>query len=323
MLFAAAMIVPLYYGAKKLLGRQGALVLTAFYVFFPLYLDYTRFLWNPNFQFSLVPLIILSMGLHEQTKKLRYFLLTSVLLGVILQFHYQFVLVIAGVFLYYFVIRRQPLEDILFFLFGLAVGVSPLILFELRNHFYNTNTVLLLLQHHNQVIDPNAKGSIPPHYFLSVSFFVLLACIAIVRKKITWSIACFIVIVLALTACIKYVPSPTHAFGMVPHWNIRDDEKTYEIITHSGATHYNIVNLSYDTLAVVQKFFHQRDGRVFAFDDYYTNQNLFVVSADDQYFKNPAYEVNTFQPSTVVNKWQINSTYTLYLLHRDLPKAVY
>ncbi len=70
MLFAATMCLPLYYGVKFLMDRKAAVIATSFYCFFPLYIDYTRFLWNPNFQFALMPLIILMMGLFKKTKNI-------------------------------------------------------------------------------------------------------------------------------------------------------------------------------------------------------------------------------------------------------------
>ncbi len=241
----------------------------------------------------------------------------SVLLGVILQFHYQLIIVITGLFVYYFAWKRQPVEDALFFFFGLAIGLIPMIIFEFRNDFYNTRTVLLLLQHHSQVVDPTAKGGFPPHYFLTISFFVLLAIIGITKKFHHRFVVAVVCSGLLIVAFIHTVPQPSQAFGMVPNWNSTDDEKTYNIIQSAGVTNYNIVNLSYDTLAVVQKFFHARDHHEFAFDDYYSNTYLFVISADNTYLQNPAYEVNTFQPSTLINVWPINQKYSLYLLHRE------
>lgn len=69
MIFCALMIVPLYYGTKILLNRRAALIIVAAYTILPYYIDFTRFLWNPTFQFSLVPLIILLMALYKRKKK--------------------------------------------------------------------------------------------------------------------------------------------------------------------------------------------------------------------------------------------------------------
>src|SRR6185295_5498478 len=93
-IFCALMIIPLFYGVKFLLNKQIALIMVLTYSLLPFYVNYTRFLWNPNFQFSLLPILILLMGLYKKDPTKSKFFLISLLLGILFQYHFQFILII-------------------------------------------------------------------------------------------------------------------------------------------------------------------------------------------------------------------------------------
>ena len=113
-----------------------------------------------------------------------------------------------------------------------------------------------------------------------------------------------------------YSVKPSHAFGMAHDWNYLMEKKAYEIIKSQNVSNFNVVNLGYDTVAAVQKYFLIRDGVKGNWEDYYHNKYLFLITNKQDYMKNPAYEVNSFQPSRVVKTWKLNATYTLILLQR-------
>ena len=147
------------------------------YSFTPYYINYTRFLWNPNFQFSLLPILILLMGLYQKRPtKWRFFLISSTL-GILFQFHYQFVIIFGFLFVYYFMVKKINSSNIAPFLGGIALGLSPLIVFDLRHNFYDVNTLILFLKNYSNLSNPG--GTQVPHYYLSISFFVVIAIIGL------------------------------------------------------------------------------------------------------------------------------------------------
>ncbi|MCA9372176.1 hypothetical protein KC726_04740, partial [Candidatus Woesebacteria bacterium] len=60
------------------------------------------------------------------------------------------------------------------------------------------------------------------------------------------------------------------------------------------------------------------DGIVINYDDYYNNNYLFVITKDVDFMSNPAYEVHSFTPSTMIDQWELNDTFTMYLLQRTI-----
>ena len=113
-----------------------------------------------------------------------------------------------------------------------------------------------------------------------------------------------------------YIPVPTRAFGMTRNWNYLMEKKAYDIIRAQKIEGFNVVNLGYDTVAAVQKYFLIRDGVKGNWEDYYHNKYLFLITYPQDYMKNPAYEINTFSPNTVLKKWTLDDRYTMYLLER-------
>ncbi len=316
MLFSSLMIIPLYFGANNLIGKNGGLLMTALFTLLPFYVDYTRFLWNPNFQFALTPILLLFMGLHQKTKKGLYLFLSALFSGVLLLFHYQFLIVVVALLIYYFVIKRLSLKSLLLFLSGFVLGFSPILIFELRNNFYNIQTLILYLINLDKAFSKGVFSSFNYHYILSISLFLFLILIFFIRKTVTNSRIAITFIFLFIFSLFFYVKKPTHAFGMVDHWNYLYEKEVYEIIKKEKLKNFNVVNLGYDTKANVQKYLLKKEGIKINYDDYYHNKYLFVITNKKDFMNDPAYEIGTFRPSRRLKNWKINSSFNLYLLER-------
>lgn len=317
MLFSAVMVIPLYYGTKYLITKDVAWCMCILYTLLPFYIDYTRFLWNPNFQFVLVSGLILFMGLYERTKKIHYLFLISMYSGFLLQFHYQFILVIVAITGFYFLLKRVPLKYLVIYVVGFIVGFSPLIIFELRNNFYNIQTIWMFVS--NDIPLASQGTSSPPHYFLSISLFCFLIAGGVLKNILKGKI---VVILLGgslfILSSFLYIQNPTHAFGMIEGWNYKNEEKVHEIIKNQKISNFNVINLTYDTKALVQKYLLKKNNLTIDGDNYLNNKFLFVITdKNDPFLNDPAYEISTFKPSSIINTWEINNFYVLYLLRRD------
>ena len=322
MIFCALMIVPLFFGTKKLINEKAAWIMVIIYSFFPYYINYTRFLWNSTFLLSLLPLLIFFMGVFKEGKykKMSLFFLISFWLGLLLQFHYQFVLIIAAIFVFYFLIKKIKPINILIFISGILLGFSPLIIFELRHQFYHIHTILLFIQNWSKVDKP---GNITmPHYYLAISFMLIILLLGVMSKKIN-KIKYYLIIIFGLIILLygfsSNINKPVHAFwAPTSPWNYLDEKHIYEIIKSTQLkSDFNVANLAYyDTLSVVVKYFMKRDGYNINYDDYYNNKYLFVISEKDTYLSNPAYEVATFKPRVLLKQWNINARFNMVLLER-------
>lgn len=323
MIFCALMIIPLFFGIKKMFGFRFALVVCTIYTLMPYYVNYTRFLWNPNFQLSLIPVLVLLLSyLSEKKNKFVLFIL-SVYLGLLLQLHYQFILVIIGIFIYYFLYKKLGVFNFFVFFIGILIGISPIIIFELRHGFYNINTVLLMMSHWGEV--QKAGNWNTPHYHLSTSLMLLIFVLGFFSKhlnKIKENIFLYfysiIFVILFLYSAITFFPKPTHGFwSMVDNWYYKDEYKIYQIIKNENLKNFNVVNLLYDAKSKVIIYFLKRDGFTENWDDYYHEKYLFVVDFKDNFMNRPVYEVKEFNPSVIIKKWQINENgVKLFLLKR-------
>ena len=154
MIFSVFMGIPLYYGVKILISKKSALLILILYNFLPFYIDYSRFLWNPNFQFSLTPLLILFMGFFKKENKSFLLFTVGFLAGLLSLFHYQYLIIIFGLGIYYFFIKKNSLRNLFMFLVGIIGGFLPMIVFELKNNFYNLQTLFFYLNNINKKILP-------------------------------------------------------------------------------------------------------------------------------------------------------------------------
>lgn len=316
-LFGAIMLIPLYFGVSMLVNKKAAFLIAVVFALLPFYIDYSRFFWNPTLQLLFSPLVILWMGLYRKYRKLIFLFLVSFSCGVLMLFHYQYVLVILGLTGCY-LFQKTKRQKIVLFLLGFPIGFAPIIIFELRNHFYNIQTLLLFIAHHD-VVFPKGPGIwqiFGSYYMLSPLLFILTFLTRMYNRLINGTFISIIVLLLLIQCLILYVPAPPHAFGMAKDWNYLLEKKTNDIIVDQKLSNYNIVHLGYDTVATVQKYLLEAKGVKGNFDDYYHNDYLFVITDAQDYMKNPAYEVNTFVPSKIIKKWTINPTYSLQLLKR-------
>src|SRR5581483_9215919 len=73
-LFAALMIIPLYIGVNNLAGKRTAELMIIIFSLLPFFINYSNFLWNPNFQFVLLPILVWLMGrLRQNSTRLNFF----------------------------------------------------------------------------------------------------------------------------------------------------------------------------------------------------------------------------------------------------------
>ena len=322
MLFCALMVIPLYYGMKLLIDKHAAILMVIIYAFAPYYLDYTRFHWNPNYQLSLLPLLTLLMGLYKKHTSQKLFFLIAVFVGILFQFHYQFFFVTLGIAAYYFFIKKVSPKLLIHFIIGFLLGVSPLLLFELKHNFYHTRTLLLFIQHYKEV---QSVGNITtPHYYLSISFMLLVAFFAFFRKKIPkgkkfFYISSILGILLFTWSALDNFHKPQSSFwSPAPYWSYPIEYKAYQIIKSQNVKNYNVANLAYyNTESFVIKYLLKRDNVSINYDDYYHNKYLFVIKENNKnVFDTLSYEVATFKPSKVLKTWRLTDHYNLYLLER-------
>jgi len=314
MMFSSLGIIPLYSGMKKLANQKAALLMVLLYTLLPMFIDYTRFFFGPNYLIPLSTVLIYLIGLYKIKPKNIYLFFIFAYSGILMQFHYQLAIILFILFIYYSFLKHFNLKSILIMIGGFCVGFSPMILFELKNQFYNLHVIT------NYLFSVKLRSGNPflitPHRYLAISILLLALLSAYLHKYISYFFIILMTIFLIILDAFIYLPIPSHGFGMSPNWNYLMEKKAYEIIKTQNIKNYNIVNHIYDNLSMVIKFHFKKDGVKINYDDYYHNEYLYVISKNEDVFKDPAYELNTFVPNKLIKNWKLNDTYNLYLFKR-------
>jgi len=319
MIFAGFLIFPLFYSIKRITNKKTAFFIVLIYSFFPYYINYTRFLWNSTLQLTFSILFLYFFSLYQKNKNIKTFFLSSFFLGILLQFHYQFFLVIFAFFIY-FLVKKISFKKWLVFIFGICLGFSPIIIFELKHQFYNTKTAILFLKNWPKVDKPGNLTM--PHYYLTLSFLLLIFIgykFKNVVNKIKWQFIIVFGIILTSFAFFKNIKKPNQSFwAPAKDWNYPMEEKAYQIIKRGPIkNNFNVADLSYyNTKAAVIKYFLKRDNFNIDFEDYYKNRFLYVISKNKDYQKTLSYEVAFFKPRKLLKKWHLKDNYYLYLFER-------
>lgn len=315
MIFCSIMIIPLYFGVKLLINKNCALTMIIIYSLFPIFINYTRFLWSPNYQLSLIPGLIYIMGLLKTKQTKIYFLAISIYSAILIQIHYLFLPISIGIFVFYLFKTKRKIYYSFVFIIGHMVGLAPIILFEARNNFYNLRTAVLFLQNFDEVL--KSSRSVSSHYFLAFSLFFFIIILSLLKQLISFKFNILLCLFLLTISLSIYSSKPANAFGMAKDWNYLGEKKVYDIIRSENLQNYNIVNLIYDTKANVQVYLHAKNSVKIENENYESNKYLFVMTSGTNYMNDGAYEVNRFKPSSEIKKWTINNIYTLYLLKRE------
>ena len=179
-IFAFSAAIPFYFGLKLLLDKEKALAGTAVYLLLPIFINYTSFLWNPNFQLALMPFLFLLFWLFKKYNRGNLLLISGIWLGLLIQFHYQLVLGLLMILVWLRLYLKISFSQVLIFLLGIVVGFLPILIYEFRNNFYNLNSLIYLLQHLGKL---EKSGSLisHQHYYISLVLIGLVLCLSWVK----------------------------------------------------------------------------------------------------------------------------------------------
>ncbi|MBP9670677.1 glycosyltransferase family 39 protein [Candidatus Woesebacteria bacterium] len=314
-IFAGLMIAPLWAGAKNLAGKKAAVLAVSAYAFLPPLITGTLELTNPYFQLALTPILIWILSKHLLSPTWQMTGLLGFAMGFLLQFHYQYVVVITLIAA--FLLVRKPmikLQQAGALVVGGLIGFAPLILFELRNDFYNLRTIGLYMNHWGEFGKQLGGGSLPFQYFLSLILVASFALATMIGRKIPKLLVLVMVVVMTSWAVRDFVITPTQG-GILKDWKYQDELRVNEIVRHEELSNYNVV-MWYDTKSITQRYLFLINNAKFDFENYRNNKYLFVVYPNPNWQQDGAYELNTFVPSKPIKEWKINAKYNLYLAER-------
>jgi hypothetical protein len=290
-------VVFLYLWAKIVAGRRAAAMAVTIATFLTWHIRYSNFLWNPNFLLLLTPVFGWLAAKSEKAKKWIWFWGSGLVLGLMLQYHYQVGIIVGG-YLGYLIFKKTGLKDLVAVAVGAGVGYLPIIVFELRNNFYNSRIIF------QWIVKGGSDTNISFHYFLVLMPFILVLTGAILNKLNRVIVSSAIAILIGVS--VYSVVWENQAWGMPKGWNYKKLEKAANIVENQAGENFNIVNLlSGDTRFYSLRYILEIKGRIPRKVSEYENvDQLFLVGEDSGLeVANELWEAATFNDADLVEKW--------------------
>lgn len=317
------------------LAQQGkaktGLLFALVFALMPLTVHYSRFYWNPNFMLPVASLVLATLLAYEdksKNSKLLSFLL-GLWIGLGLQFHYNFLMVMPLV--WYWLMRRRLINVWLwvYLIPGLVLGLLPLVVFDLRHEFYNLRTVELMLTSGQG--DKSIVGVLvnpPEYYWLPLAAFAAYG-LAVVTRALMGKQWVFGVGVLSVAMAVWYVGSlPKQGTGylMPDNWTCESMEKMKDIVVEEGKERFNLIDVyTGDSRAMYLRALLTLEGHApMEVDEYPIADYVYIYTKlpAEQVINMGMWETEAMRPATLVGKWQIEKEVWLYLFKRETLEKV-
>lgn len=300
---------------SKRIGRRAGVAFFLICASFPIFINFSNFIWNPNYGIILSFLSIFAIELVLKKRKPIYILLLGFLTGISLQFHYLYWLVIP--FYIFFIFRKFKTMGVASFLLGIGIGNFPFFLFELRNNFYITRTGIDII---NKLVNQNTLKGIPEHYygiFLPYVFYLVMNLLFRQKKYRNLSIGLLLGFGLLLSVGSLRRTLSEERFGVLPYWGYQDQLRAVGIIASQNEEYYNIANLIYgDTREYPVRFLLEQKGqKIMPVDAYARTNTLYVISKDNP-LGHDVWELDSIKPANTIKIWEINPDVKLYKIER-------
>jgi len=160
--------IPLVYVlGKELVGKKAALFGTFIYTFSAIFIELTRFSWNPN-PAPFVSMIMVWATYRAYVKNSKYWVLVSVCFCLLIQFHYLTLLALipTGIIWLFAAAKQDKDKRISFFALSLfsvllfLVSLTPLVLFDFRHEFINAKAFYNILFGKEEQIRGQSQGNL-------------------------------------------------------------------------------------------------------------------------------------------------------------------
>lgn len=298
----------LYLAVKKRWGGQTAWLTVVLWTLLPKAIDFAGLIWNPSLLLILVPISWWFFEIALEKRRWWMWLVVGVGLGWMVQSHFQagLLVILVGVILFF---KKIRLDEWLGFVLGLIGGYLPLIVFDIRNDFYNVKTLWGWL-------GSKKENGVEVQQFYFLWFLPLgIATAASWLKNKKWLM--MVVVVTLLIWSVYEVGFVKQAKGMPLSWNYNDLRRVEKIILDNAGEEYNVINLlSGDTRFYPMRFLLIRDGAKILPEDNYENigEAWVITSYELKTKQNLPWEVEVNKDKKVVGKWEINEEVELVKL---------
>lgn len=266
---------------RKKYGGIEALSIFGLITFSRYFIIHSRFFWNPHFLIPLGVLMVIILDKYIKTNKIKYLLGVGLMWGLAFGFHY------ASVFwtipLLIILVKNKKLWNKNTFIYlpiGFILGDLPWFVFEIRNNFYNINTIVWVMSQSSSNEHFELYYLIHP---LGIFIFWGLAWLLniIKNKKIFFGI----VLVLGISLLqVKFITNPSPLIHPTD-WNYPTQKIVVEKILKNGCPDkFNVAStLSGDTRSYDLRFLLTIKGcEPMGVEDYPNAEKLFLIAPIDR-----------------------------------------
>ena len=197
-LLGVATIYLVYLSGKNWFSKKVGLISAVLFATAPVVIIYSRSSWNPNIMPFFALLSIYSIWKVFKEKKYKWLLITAVSFAFVMQSHYLGLL-LAPVLIVFWLLAKVPLKYTFFSLALFLFLMSPLLIFDIRHNYINTNALYKFFTVRQETISIRPWNAIPKSYpiFEQINTSLLSANNLLVGKYITIAITLFIIWVFA------------------------------------------------------------------------------------------------------------------------------
>lgn len=315
--FNAAAPIFLYFSLLKLCTKKEAALCTAAIFSIPAVIIFTTSIWNPHF---LLPFTTALLFLHI-TKKSNSFLrnfLIGLCTGVGILLHYQAILLIPLSCWFFWREKLSP-KQILSYLIGLGLSLSPFFLFEMRHDFYNIRMMISILA----TLEGRTKEytTFPVYYFLGFLPFFSYAAVKAVQRIFPKNPKKILVYSSILILIFSTIAQAGKVYDWQENWNYIYAQEAAQIIENDRPNNFNVAYLvTGDTRAHAIRFLLIRNGSTpNSVLEYPESERLYIVRPTSRSLtENPPWEISSF-PGCERGRWPIgeNQKYEVVVLHKD------
>lgn len=305
---------------RRRYGNFSALTIYLFIAVSQFFIIHSRFFWNPNLLFPAGLLLVIFLASYIQKPRPFIMFIIAFILGNAFSFHHVALFWFLPLIFIMFITKTLfQLKYLFIILFGFIAGDILYLVFELRHHFYNFNTIIFILQHRAAI-----NSNIEPHYIIYpiVPFALwLLAIFFNHYHKNRLILSGLIILCFAATLCSYFLFNQSLPYGHPPGWTYPLMQKTINIILKDGCPlDFNIAStVSGDTRSYDQRYLLTINKcPPMDVDKYPFAQTLFLIAPNHRPpVSETVWEVSSLRPFKVVSQTILSDRFTLYQIVKN------
>ncbi len=314
----------IYFWLRKRFSRDISLSAYAILSFLPIFISYSRMIWNTHF----IPLfgILLLWFLEERKKRKLNWFLAGFFLGLGIHVHYSALLWLL-ILAYYLILELKnkdfTFKNWLFLGTGIVIVESPLILFELKHDFYNLRTIIFQIKNF-QLSAGYTFGVL--HYYLFPLIPLICKFYGLVLEKLKILINSKLIIALEIILISYLLMVAIHSNQELTyypsHWSLEKQKQVIDLIIKDNEETFEVAaTIDSDTRALELRWWLREKGiEPLGVEEYNSAVVLYLVAPESRPpEEETVWEIQSLRPFKIAKQVELGDGYIFYKLRR-LPK---